>query len=186
MNEQRELDLLVDITRLLKKYGPEAFERLANVLQERRLADTVATVLDKTIRARMARAETPVGYKAVRRRQRKQGLLVSKDVLLAIATEDAEKSRLLVSFWEDLQARRRLPRLRDVRDFAMDSDLPPVAGPSRDRAVSSLTEHLMTLPMERLSAIVEAAQVMESSGKGSLEAWTRVILHKDVHTSNSR
>ena len=30
MNAQRELDLLVDLTRLLERYGPETFEKLAS------------------------------------------------------------------------------------------------------------------------------------------------------------
>ena len=32
MNEGREFDLLVDLSRLLKKYGPEVFDRLAKQL----------------------------------------------------------------------------------------------------------------------------------------------------------
>lgn len=177
MTNQRELDLLVDVARLLRKYGPDTFARLARYLREPQAMDNLASVLESY--ARTARRRLPSAGRK-NRSASKQREQFGRDALLALAKDDAEKSELLVLFWDDLQAGRRLPRLKDLREFALDYDLPQAPASSRGRAISSLTKHLMTLPLERVKAILHAAPPSTSSRGASLEAWTNVILNKDT------
>lgn len=167
MTDPRELDLLVDLAKLLKKYGPEPFEILARSISSPEMAQRLVALLIGT--ASIARA-TP---------QRKRGAAIPvRDSLSALKGSDPEKYKLLTDFHQGLLAKTLLPTLRELRDFARDCELPEIRGSSRQKSISPLIKSLISLPTEELKEKFQALRRHDKDDR-SLRGWSNLILDKE-------
>src|SRR5687767_11741141 len=108
MNDRSELELLVEIAKLLKKYGPETFEKLAENLSSPEFSERLTSVLFTTARA--ARS-----IKKDFSAEPKQTPRDFRSSLVALAKTESEKSDLLIKFYDGLSAKLLLPTLRDIQ-----------------------------------------------------------------------
>jgi len=168
-----KFELLKDLTRLLKKHGPNAFSDLSEFLKSPGGIDELITLLEASSTAgRKARVTKASGT-----RKRAQEKL--NEILFEIESSEPHKAEVLSVFVREFHAKRVLPALRDVRDFASDNGLGWVAATSREKALLPLVRDLMTRPTGELSTILKTVTVREHSGDRSLEGWADVILDKD-------
>jgi hypothetical protein len=174
VSEHPELELLVDIARLLKKYGAETFAALAEELaspafRERLVAllTTAAEVGRGSSVARVGRPKSPRGVDDLR------------SSLIDVQQSDAEKATLLLRFYDDLMGKRLLPTARELQLFAegFDPSAPPLTG--RKKAIESLFKQLLPLPVERLREVVASVKPTVPEDR-SLEGWTNLILDRDL------
>ncbi len=177
MSDRSEFDLLVDLARLLKKYGPETFDRLAQELASPDAARRLAKVLTLTAHAA---PDLPAREKGANARAASPRDFRLR--LLELTKAEQEKADLLLPLYEGLLARTLLPNLRDIREFAAGKRLPPVTGASRPRAVIDFLESLASLPLDQLKSLVANLQPGPETGDRSLDAWTRIILEKERRT----
>lgn len=174
MTDKPELELLVEIAKLLRKYGPQAFEDLSSALSSPEFSRCLASVLSGT--ARQARSLRPEGYDASDRKQRSRDFRSS---LVSLEEIDPEKSELLVKFYDDLMAQTVLPSLRDIRAFASDAGLPPAKATARNKAMVPLLKTLLHLSTDELRSKLSAVKRVSTTDDRSLEGWSSIILNKD-------
>jgi hypothetical protein len=177
MNEGRAFDLLVDLSKLLKKYGPEVFDQLAEQLSAPDFAAHLSGLL--TGAARVART-VPETRSASPRKQSSQREFRSS--LVSLGEADPERGAILVRLYDELMAKTVLPTRQDLQSFAARLSLAPLEIRSRPQAVAVLLERLRERPLEELTALIANLSTAGGQNDRSLESWTRIILDKDLRT----
>ena len=186
MSDTREFDLLTDIAKLLKKYGPETFESLASLVNSPETTRSLAEVLQAT--ARISReASTPDANSGAGNAVR-----AIRQELDAIKDSEPGKHAILLDFHEALREKRALPTLKDMRAFAADRGLPGIEANTRQRAIAPLMRSLLDAPaggLESIMSLVDISADEPASGAASapatprhdnaLQGWSEIILGKD-------
>lgn len=170
MRTQQELDLLVDIAKLLKKYGPETFDSIAKLISSPEMTQQLPHILTQV--AKIART-TP---KTKREAGQKQRPSIPRS-LINLESVYPEKYQLLMKFYTDLITKTVLPSLRDIKEFALECELPEVRAKSRQRAISPLISSLIKLPNEQLTAKIRLLKKYDADDR-SLESWSNIILNR--------
>jgi hypothetical protein len=170
MKTQRELDLLVDLAKLLRKYGPEPFESLAASISTPEMTQHISVLLTQV--AKIGR-NIPKTKRKVRPKEKPS---IPRS-LTALRSVEPEKYKLLMNFHNDLIGKTVLPTLRDIKEFAIDCGLPQVLGESRQRAISPLIGSLTKLAIKQLMAKIGSLKKYDM-GDRSLEGWSNIILSR--------
>ncbi len=176
MTENRDFDLLADVARLLKKYGPEAFEHLAENLSSPEFFERLISILRTSAKAG---ATVKAAKRPVRKKQSPADFRTS-----IVSLRDKEKSDLLLKFYDDLMAKTILPTLRSLQSFVSDAGLPPFKAKIREKAVVQVVKNLMVLSLEELQLLLSTIRQVPSQDDRSLEGWSNIILNKK-HLSKS-
>jgi hypothetical protein len=172
METRSELDLLVDLAKLVKRYGPGPFEQLAESICSPDLAQRLSRILSELSQhARMHSASKA-------RSHQRQGPCIPK-ALVDLQEKDPDRYTLLKGFYEDLTARVVMPSIRDIREFARDCRFPDVRAESRQKAIGPLIGALcrLDLPKEELAARIESAKRYDATNR-SLAGWSSIILNR--------
>ncbi len=175
MKNRPEMDLLVDLARLMKKHGPEPFEILANSIRSSDFARELADLLSTS--ASIANATTKKRGKPTKR----EPMTSIGNTLAVLQRTEPQKYELISDFYDALQTKAILPTMRDIKAFALDCGLPEIRGNSRQKSIAPLIKHLILLPTESLSIKVRIPK-SDQRGDRSLEGWTNIILDKERRT----
>ena len=171
MSETKDIELLTDIARLLKKHGPEPFEQLAQKFKEGWLVEDLLSILDTSARAgrrsraRLGEKQSPA--------KRKDGIT---ELFQHVEKDEPAKANILKRLHHSLVGKTILPTLKDIRHFAEDNGLQPVKATSRDKAILPLLRDLASVPSDKISHLVSSVPCSEVEGGRTLEGWTGIIL----------
>jgi len=171
LKTEKELNLLVDIAKLIRKYGPEPFESLAQSILSPQLSQDLSNILMQTSKVARAISEEKEKYKT----KEESPILRS---LLALKRKEPEKYRLLTNFHNGLVTKTLLPSLREIKEFASDCGLPEIRAESRQKAISPLVGSLAKLPYEQLAEKIKSIRKHGKEDR-SLEGWTNIILDRE-------
>lgn len=171
MNNNKEFDLLSDIVKLIKKYGPETFETLGKQISNPKFTKVLVDLLSMTTKTYRA---TPKAKSRSRSKPQKG------DFLLSLEKADPKKAALLIELYDSLKNRSILPTLREMKDFAIDNGLPPVKSKSREKALIPFVRTFLKMPVEEVRGYLRRIQPTRSSGDRTLEGWSKIIFGKDV------
>lgn len=165
MNSNKELDLLVDIIKLYKKYGQDSFSSLVRFLSEGNIED-ISTLL-KEIPSKTKNKEKDLKQRS------------SINILLSdLENADQEKFKIINEFYEELIAKIVLPTFRELKDFALDCDL-ELKTDSRQKAISPFIKHLIGLPKDQLISKIRSLNKRDADDR-SLEGWSKIILNNEL------
>jgi hypothetical protein len=183
VNERSTIELLADLARLIRKHGPTTFSDLAALLRDPEKVHELTSILD--VGALAGRNATIRKRKSTRQRYES-----ASGSLLHLISEtkraDPAKGDLLLKFYEDLSAKRVLPSLRDLRDFAGENHLIGSSADARQKAIGPLIRDMRRLPTEQLRQILGRVETTEGANDDrSLERWTNIILNKDRSRDSS-
>lgn len=178
MRTQRDLDLLVDIAKLLKKYGPEPFESLAESILSPEMAQNLSRILTQVAKIARTIPKTEIQTKP----KQEPSIPMS---LTALKNTEPEKYQLLMIFNTDLIAKKFLPSLRDIKEFAIECGLPKVRAKSRQKAISPLITSLIKSSTEQLRVQIQSLKKYEISDR-SLEGWSNIILNRQQKSDEKR
>jgi hypothetical protein len=170
MIRERELDLLIDLLKLLRKYGSESFESLANDLSSPEATEHLSRIL-----AQVPRKVRAI-YPSEKDRRRKQQYAVPKSLSILEKT-DQPKFQILTEFYNNLVSKKILPSLSNIKQFAAEFGLPEVRVESRQKAINPLINALATFPYDKLKERINSVNIYEH-GDRSLEGWGKIILKK--------
>jgi len=165
MSSPREFELLADLARLLKKYGPGAFERLAKELSKPELAKSMAAVLASAAKISQIR-DTKTKPEEI------------QDSIRALQDVDPEKAEALDRLYEALRRKSILPHLRDVKRFALENGLVSSRLKSREESVAYLMRAFMGMPLSDLKSVLDRARLSGNLDDRSLESWSKVIFEE--------
>lgn len=169
MIRERELDLLIDLLKLRRKYGAKSFELLAKALSSPEMTKQLSEIL----------ANIPSKAKTLyvkKKSQRANKYKVPK-ALVTLERVDPQKYELLLKFFNDLVAKTVLPSLGDIKYFAEELGLPEVRAKSRQKAISPFISSLALLPFDKIKSRFQSSGVYRT-GDRSLEGWSKIILDK--------
>jgi len=170
MTTQRELDLLVDLAKLLKKHGPDTFESLAESISSPEMTQHLSRVLTQVAKIARTIPKTK-GEAGIKQEPR-----IPKS-LISLKSAEPEKYQLLMNFYNDLIAKTVLPTLRDIKEFGVDCGLREIRAKSRQKAISPLISSLLKFPNEQLIARIQSLEKYDT-GDRSLEGWSNIILNR--------
>lgn len=174
MNNNKEFDLLSDLAKLIKKYGPGTFEALSDRLRNPLFAGAMIDVLTAT-------AET---YRTLpKTKGRSRSRPPKTEFLTTLNRSDAERFALLVDLYDALKNQSILPTLREMKDFAADNGLPPVKAKSREKALIPFVRIFLKMPIEEVRKYLKRIQPTRTSGDRTLEGWSQVIFGNDAEGS---
>lgn len=156
---EKEYALMLDLAKLLKKYGPETFESLAGLISSPEFTEKFSAVLVST--AKSGRADVS------RRKSSTKGLSRLKNV-------EPEKYEIIQSFIAEFKAGRILPSLKEVNRFVAENNLPEIKAESRSRVISPLAHSLLELSPEDLRKIL-ADLLKQGKSDSSLSQWGEII-----------
>lgn len=177
MSENPELELLIDITKLLHKYGVESFEQLSSRLASPEFTQSLVIVLEKV---------ASEGRKANIQKKEKALSKPPRDFRRILSEQEPEKAKVLIKLYDDLLAKSFLPTMRDIETFVLDNNLAPIKATSRQKAVIPFVKALLPLPIEDLSLLIAKLKPSHSHNDRSLEGWSSIILDKEKRTKSEK
>ena len=181
MNEQRQLDLLVELARLVRRFGPDTFDALASMLSDDKLVEKFVDVLSKSANAGRAAREK---IKTQKGSPKETDSFRSQ--LTTIADSDGKKRSLLMAIYDRLQDKTLLPSLADLRRFAADATGSLPNKTSRRTLVISLVKSMLDLKATEIEEKLSAMESASSESDRSLAGWSSVILHGSPSGSRER
>ena len=111
-SNELEFELLIEIAKLLKRYGPETFENLARTVSSPESIEKLISILTTAAKAHRA-------SQSKRRTKRTPTDFRSK--IARLEESEPEKSHLLMGLYDGLTSKALLPTLRDIKAFVSDS-----------------------------------------------------------------
>ncbi len=170
MITEQELNLLIDLAKLVKKYGVETFEALEKSISSpettQRLSHILMQVSTTSRKIPKIKGDT----------KSKQDHSIPK-ALMSLKGVDPEKYQIISYFHNNLLSKTVLPSLRDIKEFATDNGLPEVHAKSRQKAISPLISSLIKLPNDQIITKIQSLKNYRTSDR-SLEGWSNLILNR--------
>lgn len=153
----KTLDLLSDMVKLVKRYGPEEFERLASLLSDPCFTTSLAASLSAVAKAIPAPSEKEEVRSTDETAQNDPNLDLIRDRLMSVGA---------------------YPHIQDIVEEAERIGVGSSRSKfkSRKDAVRSIIKSLEGRPPGDIEKIVHGLRSSES--KGSLEEWSRIIMER--------
>jgi len=114
MNQQKELQLLTDIAKLLERYGAESYEALAILLSNEEFTQTRIVTLLQNI---LLKAESVSHNNVKQKPQVSKNSKTFRSSLVAIKEKNCERGTLLIYLFDGLQNKMFLPTLREYNEL---------------------------------------------------------------------
>lgn len=170
-SSDRQIDLLIEIAKLLKKFGSSAFEELASSLLSPEGVQALQRVLEQTAAiSRMTKVPTVPN---ARGRHANRGP--------SEISSDPEKQKLLSLFREQYVNKELLPTLEDVREFIREWKVHDNSLESRQKALRVVLKLLNDLPVDELRSKLGGIGNTIHPRDG-LEGWSKIILDRTPKT----
>ena len=172
MTNKNEFDLLCDLARLVKEYGPETFEHLASQMSRPEFIQQFAEIISTTAKA--SRVAQPRKGRARAKKPRAD----FRSLLIELRKSEPEKGAMLVQLYDGLMAKSFLPTLRDMRTFAQDNGLPFIKSSTRDKAIVPFVKTFISMPVEEIDMFLKKIHPIELRDDRSLAGWSDIILRR--------
>ncbi len=168
MNNKKEFQLLKDLAELLKKYGPESFASLAELISDKKTIQDLSTILMELSKS----SKSIVGAKKKPLKNK-----VFRESIIEAFEENSERATLFLDIYDKLEDKRYLPTPREIRLFCEDNALKPISAKSRKAAVKQFVKTLMELPFDEASMIKKSLDDKGTPEDRSLDGWSSIILN---------
>lgn len=170
--ENNKLDLLNDITKLLKKYGADVFYDLLKFLKDEKFSNTLAELLIKF-------SEEGKKHNITSSKKKSKPLLKIREQLVSLKETDIEKAEILLEFYDKIYSQGVTLKLKDIKNYASDIGFDIIKIKKKDDAISKLLRHLMNYSLNELHNLLNQFKSSHVDGDRSLEGWSNIILKKD-------
>lgn len=172
---KQDAQLLAELARLIDRYGPEGFARLARLLKNPEEARELAGVVEGALVVR----RPPNSRKGQANR-----MPLGSRILEGLKKGEPEKYKLLACFRDDFAAGQILPSMRQVRGFADENGIMLGSVSSRDKAVTPLLRSMAALPLSKVQTLVQET-ASEQADDRSLASWSDVIMGRGLKRPTS-
>lgn len=160
----RELELLIEISSLLKKYGVDTFSGLAKYLSS---PENIESVIDLLIQSGNV-------YKKAQKKGFKEELN-TRIFIDRLKLEYPEKYRILDQLIQDLENKVLLPKLIYLQEFGTELGISKTKLKSIKSSISEIIVYLSKLPVNELRAQIKEIEKIKDSDR-SLHGWSEIIL----------
>lgn len=176
MINKKEYDLLIDLSKLLKKFGPEIFLSLSDKFSNPEIFNSISTILYTT-------AKNKPNVTAIKKKKKKTIGIQIEELLERNKELEPDKYNLLTNFYNRFISKTVLPNIKDIKAFVVNNKIPFPEIKSRDRAALNLIEYLSKLPSDKIKNLTDIKLKPSTINKNedsdrSLQGWTDIILKK--------
>jgi hypothetical protein len=179
MNNKNEFDLLSEIAKLVKKYGPETFERLAAQVSRPEFHQQLADILSATAKvSRSSQSDKDIS-------KAKESLQTFRTTLVELEKMQPDKGSILLQLYDGLITKMFLPTVRDIQAFVTDNGLPPLKATSRDKAIVPFIKVFLSMPSEEVKEYLKRIQPSADTDDRSLAGWSNIIFGKEGRAKNT-
>ena len=175
MTNEKEYDLLIDIIKLIKKYGFETFEDLAKELSSPSIQEKLPEILSKTVKSVK---KYPI--KQPRSKKTTDSPRSFRAKLSKLKETEPEKGRILLNFYDDLLSKRCLPNVRDIENFISDAGLRPLTAKARQNAIIPFLKQLVLFEVTEIEKLLINVPPLVKDNDRSLAGWSDIILKKKI------
>lgn len=166
MIERADSKLIADLARLTRSHTAADFKRLADMLADEGSRRSIIDVLDQLA--------TTTRRRRVKSRKRTPA---SSEVLTSVEGTDPEKFQILTQFKRAVLAKRLLPEMSQLRDFALNCGVKLPFSKSRERILNHLLGAL--LHSDSLDLKKKLSEVPSDKDFGQeYQNWVKLILRK--------
>jgi|GEM_PF-6795337 len=162
------LDLLVELIRVLQRYSKEDWQNLAEMLRDdstRARLIELAELLSVPRRQLKLASATQVGKRNIRSHS-----------ILAVGSSDKEKLERLKDLQTGIYSRKIFPSTKELREFTFSLGLKLSPKYSRDRIAHELIKYLATLPADEIECRILKHRVGQRDYGREYENWVNLIL----------
>jgi hypothetical protein len=174
VTEPTQLDLLLDLVKLLKKYGPETFKTLATALRDpdqlAHLSETLNILSNESGRLKLGPRDRPESKSSLRSQ------------IEFLAEKSPEKAALLRKLLDQLMAPEGIS-IADLRAYARQTGLPQLKSGDRSRLVQAFVASLMTLDLPQIQDHIERLAMTPRTNDRDLAGWSRIILDPEFRSA---
>ena len=170
MITRQQKEFLIDLAKLFDKHGTQPFEELADLLSSPETIELWVNFLRES-----SAAARKAGFKQSGKRKRHPRHSL-KSELEHIKSEDPKKHQVLTQFYDELRSKTVLPKLKDIRDFAHDYDLPIITVKSREKAIFPLVQSMIPLSADEINEITKSLPRSHTESFNDLEGWAKIII----------
>lgn len=176
MIKKNEYDLLVDLSKLLKKYGPDIFLSLADKFSNPEIFNSISNILYTTAKNKPNVSSKKNEHKRTIRTKTEEFLESTRNL-------EPDKFNLLLNFFNRFISKTILPNTKDIKAFVVYNKIQIPEIKSRDRTVLNLMEYLSKLPIDKIKIMTDIKVKPSNIKKNhdsdrSLQGWTDIILKK--------
>jgi len=168
MNDNKEFELLSDLAKLIKKYGPITFEDLAHDLANPIFIERLTEILKTT--AKVAR-----DTRTVKKHSDNFQRLDFRSSLVRL--NDTEKGVLLTDLYDRLRSKELLPTLKEMQNFALDNGLSFIKATSREKAIIPFVKQFIPMLVQDAREYIKRIQPKAFHDE-KLEGWSDIIFGK--------
>lgn len=173
MKEDEDLNLLIDLIKLRKKYGSRRFDQLTERLSDPMFITSLMEVTKKI-------PEIQYEHGTAKRRTSHS---LSLDELIEKIKVDPAKKQCLLELLAILMNPLKFRMLGDVRTFLSENEIGETTGRTRREILTFAIERLKEFPLEKLQVIVDIAKKEPDHGS-DLQEWANIIMGKRDDESN--
>ena len=168
LEENKDIEMLAELGRLVKRYGADSLFRIAQLIRDPDQAAELATALEY-----IAHRAPP--SKPARKSRSPQHNRVGISVLNELSMTDPQKHSILAAIRHQLITNSILPGMKDIRHFALTHGLTIGTASSRNAAITPLLRSLSKLQTSTLNSIHNDL-IAHVPNDRSLERWREVIV----------
>lgn len=166
MIQDNDSKVLSDLSRIVSRYGPEPFMRLAELIRDPQRADALATTLE-SVAKQSPKAKSPPSARKT------DGIGVA--ILNGLREVDPPKYELVADFRERLVSGTLLRSMSDIRRFAREHNLSIGRASSRKSAIPPLLRAVSELETSEIAALLASTPESMNDDR-SLERWRELIV----------
>ena len=171
MTHQINPDLLSDLARLLRRYGPDEFAHFAAALKDDAFCRELGETFSKLAAIRVPQ-KASVGKKQTSESSK------HSQILAELQVNDPEKFGILDEFRRGVLARRLMPEASQLREFALQCGIKSPSRTTRERATNQLLRFLIGLSINELRTRLANIPQKRDSGE-EYRRWVNFILRSD-------
>jgi hypothetical protein len=170
----KKYDLLLEIVKLVKKYGYETFEDLSKELSSELFKEKIPIMLKEIS---LLTKEPAIKKSRTKKEGSASGSFRSQ--LEKYQVENPQMAYILSNLYDDLLEKKYLPTLASVKNFALDNGLKPLKAKSRRNGIIPLLKQLMELDQNYIKKVLKSIGDYSEKDDRSLAGWSDIILKKD-------
>lgn len=166
MMEETDIDLLVELDRIMAKYGNDSFSRIAAMIRDPKRTEELAVALEFVAARGTRRRATTRSSKSDR---------VGMQVLNKLRMSDPDKHAVLAEIRRELVSGTILHSMAEFRQFALANNLSLGKASSRTAAIAPLLRSLSELSTPEIASLRDSLVLADVNDR-SLESWRNVIV----------
>jgi len=165
-----DLDLLVELIRVIQRYSRKDWQNLVEALKNDSTRARLIELGELLSAPRIRKADSSATQK--RKRRHRFPSLPEIDSL------DKAKLKILTGIHEGILDRRMFPSAKELREFAFSFGLKLPPKYSRERIASELVRYLANLPVNEIESRISEQQFARRDYGQEYENWVNFILGK--------